>query len=198
MKRQQPQDNSLAMLQQLGISLDPLQQMSGLVNLINASQAPGIQQQQFGEEMDYRMLQGDRNYAQGQADLQQRQLAEQNNQQNFGMQHGLQQDQLTEQQRYNDAMVQNKNATLMAAQLDRANNNKMDFVKLVLNIMSDPNGTGMVDPNAAGRFMQQSGFQGLINPQLQQQRGLQLDRTKVDKNISDAAFDNAYNNRVRQ
>jgi hypothetical protein len=193
-------DPTFAVLQQLGISLDPLQQMSGLVNLINQTQAPGIQQQQFGEEMDYRQQQGDRSYEQGQAELQQRQLAEQNNQANFGQSFGLQERQLDEQTRYNNLMDANKDNTLIAAQMDRANNNKMDFVKLLLNIMSDPNGTGMVDPNTARQYVNQSGFQGLINPQQQnpQQQKPLYNTSNINSDLPDDKFQQAYKQRTGQ
>ena len=45
------QIQKMQMLKLLGIDLNPMSQASGLVNLINASEAPGIQQSQFDRKM---------------------------------------------------------------------------------------------------------------------------------------------------
>ncbi len=54
MKQRQRQESRLReaqIAQTLGLTSDPIQQLSGLVNVLNGIQAPGIQQQQFGQEM---------------------------------------------------------------------------------------------------------------------------------------------------
>lgn len=66
MKRNQSQyDPDLLQMQQqvdlmksMGLMQDPTQQAMGLVQLMNTSQAPGIQQEQFGREMGFKELMG--------------------------------------------------------------------------------------------------------------------------------------------
>jgi hypothetical protein len=54
MKKRQRQESRLReaqIAQTLGLTSDPVQTLSGLVNVLNSIQAPGVQQEQFGQEM---------------------------------------------------------------------------------------------------------------------------------------------------
>lgn len=154
----------------MGINLDPMAQLSGLVKLINETQAPGIQQQQFAQDLGFRQLQGDRGWESDQRQMDLRQQEQMQQQGNADRSFGLQQDQFGQQQQYQDAMIGNKDATLQAAQADRANNNRMDMAMLILKLMGNPTGSGIVDPSVAGKYMNGLGFPGLVNPALQQQQ----------------------------
>jgi hypothetical protein len=64
------QRQQVALMKDMGISFDPISQLAQLVNLINQSQAPEIQQSQFDRELAQRALQGDRTNAYQQGSLQ--------------------------------------------------------------------------------------------------------------------------------
>jgi hypothetical protein len=54
MKQRQRQESRLReaqIAQTLGLTNDPVQTLSGLVNVLNSIQAPGVQQEQFGQEL---------------------------------------------------------------------------------------------------------------------------------------------------
>ena len=178
------------MLQQLGVSLDPMQQLSGLVNLINQTQAPQIQQQQYQQDFGLRQLQGDRGWETDQAQLGLRQQEQMQQQGNQDRSFGLQQDQFNQQQQYQDAMLGQKDATLQAAQADRANNNRMDFAGLLLKMFGNPMGAGMIDSNSASQYMTGLGFPGLINPQAQV--APLYNTSSINGDLPDEAFRQSY------
>lgn len=79
---------SLELMKMLGIDLNPLSQLAQLVQLMNMSEAPGIQQDQFEQEMGMK---------EQQLGMQQQEL--QNNQEWRGMQNMLGQQELDQRQR---------------------------------------------------------------------------------------------------
>lgn len=192
------QQQQVELLKSMGVQFNPLEQMSSLVNLINQTQAPGIQQEQFGEEMDFRTSQGDRAYGIQQDELRQRQLKEKNDQTNFGLQHGLQSKQFDETVRGNNLIAERKGEIANASQLDRKNNNEMDFLEMLFRASSNENGSGMIDPNFVKQYFDQRGMKGLINPNALQSLGTVIDRSNPDKSISDEAFDKSYKQRAGQ
>lgn len=61
------QQQEVDLMRSMGMFQDPLQQLGGLVNIINASQAPGIEQQRFEQDFGLRELLGKGNLEMGQA-----------------------------------------------------------------------------------------------------------------------------------
>ncbi len=192
MSRRQPQaSGGLGTLQQLGVSLDPLQQLSGLVNLINQTQAPMIQQDQFGREMDFRALQGDRQWQHENDQLGLQQSHYDQQQMNADRGFGLQEQQLGQTQDYQNAMIGNRQAGLAMASRDRQMGNQYDMLRLILSSLADPNGPGMIDPNIGSQMLNQAGFAGLINPQEAAPQS-PYDSSNINKDLPDAAFRQAY------
>ncbi len=195
-QQQQPEQNPLGMLQQLGISLDPVQQLSGLVNLINQTQAPQIQQNQFADEMAYRQMNGDRQFGlqESQAQMQEDRYAQQdaNAQKGFG----LQERQLQQTGDYQKAMVDDRGQARQDAEKMRGSQNAFDFMRMLLATMSDPRGQGRVNPEAAANVISKGGFPDLINPQAAQQQPM-YDTSMMNPELDDAAFQQSFMNRTQ-
>lgn len=178
-------------LQSLGINLDPMSQLTGLVNLINQSQAPGIQQQQHQDEMDFRQLMGEEEMRMGQAQFDQRAKNDVNQQANADRTYGLQRQEFQDQEAFRTQTSLDKAAALRGAAADRANTNAMDFDQLIMNIMADPRGAGMIDPNVAAAYMEKRGFGKLINP-VQQGSAIPYDTSKTMVEGDPNAFRASY------
>jgi len=188
--RKQQQDNPLAIFQQLGISANPLDQLSGLVNLINQTQAPMIQQDQFGQEMDFRMLEGERRWDSDQAqfDLTQGHYDQQqtNDDRSYEMQKSL----FDQNNRFREEDNKQKLAATLVKPEINAQDNKFKLMHFLLSALSDPNGAGMIDPNVGAQYVN-SGFPGLINPQAQALQS-PYDSSNINKELPDEAFRQSY------
>lgn len=161
MKRQPQQQQSP--LQELGINMDPMAQLSGLVNLINASQAPGIQQGQFQQEMGFRQMMGDRGYEHDQAQWDQHQQEVQQGQMNSDRMFGLQQEQNRQQAEYQQGQLGNRMQVAQMAQTDRRQQAMMDLLQLFMHAGEQETGPGMVNMDIGNQLGQTMGFPQLFN-----------------------------------
>lgn len=140
--------------------MDPMAQLSGLVNLINASQAPGMQQAQFNQEMGFKQMMGDRGHRMDQAQLDQRDFAEQNQQYNADRTFGVQEEQNRISDQYNQGRLQDRDQAMQMAAADRRNQTMMDLLQLFMHAGSDPNGSGMLNMDIGNQL-----GQSMLNPQ---------------------------------
>jgi hypothetical protein len=170
MKRQHQQyDTDLLQMQQqvdlmksMGLFQDPTQQAMGLVQLMNTSQAPGIQQEQFGREMGFKELMG-----QQEQDYRNRTLDQQSQHQKWqrgsgdkelamrGQALGLDREKLTQDKNQSDEMLKWRNKAMI-----------MDFLQLLVQGQMGATGAG-INPQVAGQMGDRvlPGFSGLFNPQ---------------------------------
>lgn len=184
MKRQPQQQQSP--LQELGINMDPMAQLSGLVNLINASQAPGIQQGQFQQEMGFRQMMGDRGYEHDQAQEDQHKQEVQQGQMNSDRMFGLQQEQNRQQAEYQQGQLGDRMQIAQMAQTDRRQQSMMDLLQLFMHAGGQETGPGMVNMDIGNQLGQTMGF-----PQLFNMPGAAISGPSDNKDLSTGAINAA-------
>lgn len=196
MKRQPQQQQSP--LQALGINMDPMAQLSGLVNLINASQAPGIQQGQFQQEMGFKQMMGDRGYEHDQAQLDQHQQEVKQVQFNQDRNFDVQKEQNRISNEYNQGKLKDHGQAMQLASQDRERQMMMDFLQMFMHAGDQATGPGMVNMaigNQLGqRMLNPSGQQGF--PQLFDTKGqgqqAPYNSSNINQDLPDDKFREAY------
>lgn len=152
--------DQMGLLKDMGIQMDPMAQLSGLVQLVNSANAPAIQQGQFGREMDLRELTAGQNqqYQQGMLGNDTRRLdqSQQNADRTFGLQQG--EAGLNERkfgftkEQFGKGLEQRKQEQLF------------DILGMLFGAASNPSGAGAFNLQeglgVAGQVGQQTGLQG--------------------------------------